>query len=163
MHRVETGELTADEFAVALARVLSERSGREVPADGLLAGLNAGLHLDERMLAAVETARGAGIRTGLLSNSWDRSVYPRRRFAELFDVLVISGEVGLRKPDPAIYLLAAQRLNLQAAACVFVDDLEANVMAATAVGMAGVHHRTADETLPHLATLLGLEPPALNA
>lgn len=163
VHRVETGELSADQFAVGLARVLSERAGRPVPAEGLIAGLFAGLRLDERMLAAVGAARRAGIRTGLLSNSWDRDVYPRERFAELFDDLVISGEVGLRKPDPAIFVLAARRLNLPVAACVFVDDLEPNVRAAEAVGMAGVHHRSADDTLPRLAVLLGLERAVLEA
>lgn len=157
VHRVETGELTAEQFAVGLARVLSERSGRPVPAEGLLAGLFAGLRLDERMLAAVGAARRAGIRTGLLSNSWDRDAYPREHFDGLFDDMVISGEVGLRKPDPAIFALAAQRLNLPVAACVFVDDLEPNVRAAEAVGMTGVHHRSADDTLPRLAALLGLE------
>jgi epoxide hydrolase-like predicted phosphatase len=163
VHRVETGELTAEQFAVGLAALLSERAGREIPADGLLAGLFGGLRLDERMLAAVAAARRAGVRTGLLSNSWDRAAYPRERFDGLFDDLVISGEVGLRKPDPAIFTLAAQRLNLPATACVFVDDLEANVQAAQAVGMTGVHHRTADETLPRLAALLGLEVSALDS
>lgn len=162
VHLVETGRLTAEEFAVGLAGALTDRAGVDVPADGLLEGLFAEVALDERMLAAVASARRSGVRTGLLSNSWGREGYPRERFAELFDTVVISGEVGLRKPDAAIFALAAKRLNLATAACVFVDDLDANVQAAEATGMTGVHHRRAEETLPRLADLLGVEPSALG-
>lgn len=162
VHMVETGRMSGEEFAVALAAALSERAGTEIGADGLLEGLFAEVTLDERMLDGVAAARRAGVRTGLLSNSWGREGYPRERFAELFDTVVISGEVGLRKPDPAIFALAAERLNLPAAACVFVDDLDANVRAAEAAGMTGVHHRDAERTLPRLAELLGVPPSALG-
>lgn len=162
VHLVETGRMTGEEFAVALAAALSERSGVQVAADGLLQGLFAEVALDERMLSAVAAARRTGVRTGLLSNSWGREGYPRERFGELFDAVVISGEVGLRKPDPAIFALGAHRLNLPATACVFVDDLDANVRAAEATGMTGVHHRHAERTLPRLAELLELEPSALG-
>ena len=110
------------------------------------------------MLAAVAALRRGGVRTGLLSNSWGFEGYPRERFGELFDAVVISGEVGLRKPDPAIYALAADRLGLPAAACVFVDDLDTNVHAAEAAGMTGVVHTGAEHTLPRLAALLGVDP-----
>jgi epoxide hydrolase-like predicted phosphatase len=166
VQQVETGRLTAEEFAVGLAAALSERAGVHVPSDGLLEGLFAEARLDERMLAAVAAARAAGIRTGLLSNSWGtpptRGGYPRERFGELFDAVVLSGEVGLRKPDPAIFTLAADRLNLPPAACVFVDDLDTNVRAAEAIGMTGLHHRRAEDTLPRLAALLGLQPSVLG-
>ena len=65
---------------------------------------------DEAMLDGVRAARRAGVRTGLLSNSWgDAPAYDRALLEELFDAWVISSEVGLRKPDPAIYALAAER------------------------------------------------------
>lgn len=162
VHRVETGRLTVEEFAVDLAAVLSERAGRAIPAEGLVAGLVAGMRPDERMLGAVAAARAAGVRTGLLSNSWGREGYARDRFPALFDAVVISGEVGLRKPDPAIYALAAERLGLPPAACVFVDDLDRNVEAAEAAGMTGVHHRRAEDTIPRLAALLGLDAAVLG-
>ncbi len=162
VHLVETGRLTAEEFAVALAGALADRAGVHVPSDGLLEGLFAEARLDERMLDAVAAARGAGILTGLLSNSWGQEGYPRERFGQLFDAVVISGEVGLRKPDPAIFALAADRLNLSAAACVFVDDLDTNVRAAEEAGMTGLHHRRAEDTLPRLAALLGIEPSVLE-
>jgi epoxide hydrolase-like predicted phosphatase len=134
-----------------------------VAADGLVERLFAGMTLDERMIAAVLGARRGGVRTGLLSNSWGSGGYPRDRFVELFDVLVISGEVGLRKPDPAIYALAAQRLGVPAGECVFVDDLDVNVRAAEAAGMHGIWHRSTDDTVAELAEVLGLQPAALGA
>ena len=105
----------------------------------MLARMFAGFRPEPDMIGVVGTARAAGIRTGLLSNSWGLD-YPREGWDELFDVVVISGEVGLRKPDPAIYLLAADRLRLRPAEVVFVDDLAPNVRGAAAAGMVGVQH-----------------------
>ena len=155
---VETGAISGPEFAVRLAELLTARSGRAIAADGLLDRLFSAVDLDHAMLAAVASLRAAGVRTALLSNSWGDDGYPRERFPELFDAVVISGEVGLRKPDPAIYALAAERLGLPAAACVFVDDLDVNVRAAEAAGMHGLVHARTAETLPALADLLGVAP-----
>lgn len=156
VHQLETGHITTDQFARKLAVLLRERTGVSVEPASLIQRLFAHVELDETMIAAVLAARRTGVRTGLLSNSWGDSGYPRHRFAELFDIVVISGEVGLRKPDPAIYALAAQRLGLPPGDCVFVDDLDINVHAAQAAGMAGVVHRSADQTMAQLAPLLGL-------
>ena len=83
---------------------------------GLIDRLFAGMQPDEAMLDAVAAARRAGVRTGLVSNSWGEEGYDRTRFDELFDVLVISGEVGIRKPAPGIYALAAERIGRAAGA-----------------------------------------------
>ena len=66
---------------------------------------------------------------------------PARLLAELFDGVVISGEVGIRKPAPEIYALGAERIGLEPGACVFVDDLPFNLEPAAELGMATVHHR----------------------
>ena len=84
--------------------------------EGLIARLFGGMRPDEAMFDAVAAARRAGVRTGLVSNSWGEEGYDRARFAELFDVLVISGELGIRKPAPEIYALAAERLGRAAGA-----------------------------------------------
>ena len=157
VHRMETGEITVEEFAAGMAQLLSERSGIAVPADGLIARLFALMQLDEEMLTAVAAAKRAGIRTALLSNSWGSEGYPRDRFPELFDVVVISGEVGIRKPDPAIFDLTVERLGVQAQQCVFVDDLDKNIAVAEAAGMAGVLHRDAATSIPRIAALLDLD------
>jgi FMN phosphatase YigB (HAD superfamily) len=70
---------------------------------------------------------------------------------------VISAEVGLHKPQPEIYLLAAERLEVEPAACLFVDDLRENCEGAEAVGMTAIRHRTPQETIAKLEELTGVE------
>ena len=125
--------------------------------EGLIARLFGGMRQDEAMFDAVAAARRAGIRTGLVSNSWGEEGYDRARFDELFDVRVISGELGIRKPAPEIYALAAERLERPPERCVFVDDLPGNLKPAAALGMATVlHGGDADATLRRAGVLLGV-------
>jgi putative hydrolase of the HAD superfamily len=124
--------------------------------EGLIDRLFAGIRPEEAMLAGVAAAKRAGVRTGLLSNSWGQGRYDRSRFPELFDAVVISGEMGIRKPDPAIYALACERLERASKRCVFVDDLPGNLKPARAIGMATVLHRDAASTLAELEGLLGV-------
>ncbi|MCP2257535.1 putative hydrolase of the HAD superfamily [Streptoalloteichus tenebrarius] len=153
VHGLENGTLPPGEFERLLAARLRTGDGRPVPAEGLLTRMFAGMRPDEEMLRLVRAARAAGLATALLSNSWGNT-YPTELLAELFDVVVISGEVGLRKPDAAIYTLLVERLALPARRCVFVDDLPFNVEAAVAVGMTGLHHVDAATTRGELARLL---------
>jgi epoxide hydrolase-like predicted phosphatase len=148
---LEEGRLTEEEFEPRFAAVL----GVSEPA-GLIDRLFAGMRADEEMLSAVAAAKRAGVRTGLLSNSWGKGRYDRSRFPELFDGTVISGEVGMRKPLPEIYALGAEAIGLEPADCVFVDDLPPNLKPAAALGMATVHHVSADQTIPQLEELLGV-------
>ena len=92
----------------------------------------------------------------MVSNSWGTRRYDRAVLAELFDGVVISGEVGIRKPAPEIYALGAARIGLAPAECVFVDDLAFNLAPAAELGMATVHHRDAGETVLELERLLGI-------
>ncbi len=157
VHGVETGAVTMEEFERELAAKLKTRTGNAVAADGLVARMFSGAHADTRMIEAVRRARAAGRKTGLLSNSWgNRDSYRFDHFDTLFDAVVISGEVGLRKPDPEIYALAARELGVPPEQCVFVDDIAANVRGAVAAGMVGVHHTVTDTTLDELETLLGI-------
>jgi epoxide hydrolase-like predicted phosphatase len=131
---LETGTLPVPDFEARFATVLA------VEPTGLIARLFGGMAPDEEMLDGVRTIRAAGTPTGLLSNSWgDALAYGA--LDELFDAWVISSEVGLRKPDPAVYEMAAERLGLAPDACVFVDDLPGNLKPAQALGMATVLHR----------------------
>lgn len=106
------------------------------------------------MVAVVRRARSLGVRTALLSNSWGDH-YPEALWDGLFDEIVISGQVGLRKPQPEIFRLTCDRLDLSPERCIMVDDLPQNVHAAAAVGMIGVLHRSCDETRAELEILLG--------
>ena len=153
VHDLETGRLSPAEFERMLAAELAGADGVVPRHEGMIARMFAGMRPDERMLTVVRKARAAGVRTGLLSNSWGCD-YPREGGPGLFDAVVISGEVGLRKPDPAIYALAADRLGLPPQGIVFVDDLPPNVRAATEAGMTAVLHTDADSTVEELESLL---------
>src|SRR5207247_4784398 len=93
---------------------------------GLIDRLFAGLAPDERMVGAVRRAREGGVKSGLISNSWGTTIYSPEVLDGLFDAAVISGEVGLHKPQPEIYLLICERLGIEASEAVFVDDLREN-------------------------------------
>jgi len=153
VHALERGEIEIPHFEERLAEHLVSTTGDPVRAEGLLTRMFAGFERAEDMIGVVRRVRQAGFKTALLSNSWGLG-YPREDWEELFDVTVISGEVGLRKPEPQIYELCAWQLGVPPGACVFVDDLAPNVKGAAAVGMVGVLHRTYDETVAELEALL---------
>ncbi len=146
---LETGQLGEEEFEPRFAEILG------VAPEDLIDRLFAGSAPDTPMLEAVARARAAGIKTGLVSNSWGTRRYDRAKLAELFDGIVISGEVGIRKPAPEIYALGAEAIGIEPARCVFVDDLPFNLEPAQKLGMATVHHTRAQETIAELERLLG--------
>jgi putative hydrolase of the HAD superfamily len=127
-----------------------------VTAAGLLDRMFAATVLSEPMQDLLRRVRAAGLRTAMLSNSWGVGIYPADVLAELFDAVVISAEVGMRKPEERIFRHAAGLLGLDPAECVFIDDIEANVLAAEALGMTGVLHTDPAATEGRLAELLGL-------
>jgi putative hydrolase of the HAD superfamily len=164
MHRLETGQLSEDEFATAVTERLRRTDGATVPPAGLIGRMLRGLEFDRDALVMLQAARAAGLRTGLLSNSWGMAMYPWADLEPLLDVQVVSGQVGLRKPDPAIYQLAAGELGLTPSQCAFVDDLQHNVDAARELGMFAVLHTDLPSTLaalvagvPEMAPYLSLE------
>ncbi len=147
---LEKGQLSEGDFERQFAALLG------VQPAGLIDGLFAGVVPDTAMVDAVRTARAAGIRTALVSNSWGVHRYPQDMFSELFDGLVISGEEGIRKPSSRMYELGAERAGAPAELCVYVDDLTFNLPPAEKLGMATVHHTSAETTIPQLEKLLGI-------
>jgi putative hydrolase of the HAD superfamily len=156
IHALERGECTSGEFERLLASRLVRRDGGQVLAEGLLTRMFAASLLSEPMYAAVHAVRAAGLRTCLLSNSWGSDAYPRDVFEDLYHAVVISAEVGMRKPEERIFRHAADLLGLVPSECVFIDDMEANVRVAEATGMYGVLHTQPEVTLARLAELFGL-------
>jgi putative hydrolase of the HAD superfamily len=153
LRRLERGEIEVEEFEP----LFGERIGVS-NTEGLVGRLFGGIGPDERMLEAVRRAGDGGIRTGLISNSWGAGLsYDMSLLDELFEAVVISGDVGMHKPEPAIYMLGAERLGLRPEDCVFVDDLRENCQGAEEIGMTAILHRGADRTVPELERLLGLE------
>jgi putative hydrolase of the HAD superfamily len=147
---LETGEISDSEFAERFG----PRLGIE-ETDGLIERMFGGLAPEHEVIDAVRRLRSAGIRTGLISNSWGTGIYEPRLLDELFDAVVISGEVGLHKPRPEIFRLGAERLGVEPEACVFVDDLRENVAGAEAVGMTAILHRDPKATVAKLEELFG--------
>ena len=152
VHALERGEIEVPDFERRLASVLTTRSGRPVLSDGLVARMFERFEHAPDMVGLVRRAHESGLRTALLSNSWGND-YPRDGWDQMFDAVVISGEVGMRKPDPEIFEHTLALLGLTAPECVFVDDLRRNVRAAAALGFVGVHHTSYATTAAELTTL----------
>jgi putative hydrolase of the HAD superfamily len=151
---LERGELGAEDFSERFGELLELDPDRRA---GLVERMFGHIRPDDQMVDAVRRARSQGVRTGLISNSMGAGRYDRSLFPELFDGVVISGDEGMHKPEPAIYELGCERVGLAPADCVFVDDLRENCVGAEAVGMTAVLHRGAERTLPQLEELLGVE------
>jgi putative hydrolase of the HAD superfamily len=147
----ECGRVDEPEFERRFAPMLG------VPDEGLVDRMFAGSAPDARMLGAVKAARDGGVKTGLISNSWGVDRYPKDLMDDLFDGVVISGLVGIRKPARAIYAMGAEAVGLAPEDCVFVDDLGFNLKPAKELGMATVLHTGAEQTIAQLSELLGLE------
>ncbi|MEA2347380.1 MAG: putative hydrolase of the superfamily [Thermoleophilaceae bacterium] len=151
LRQLERGEVERGRFSELFAPILGITDH-----EGLVERLFAGMVPDHAMLDAVEKAHDAGIRTGLISNSWGEGHYDRDMLPGIFDGIVISGDVGMHKPNADIYLLGAERAGAAPEDCVFVDDLRENCAGAEAVGMTAILHRGAQGTLPELERLLGV-------
>jgi putative hydrolase of the HAD superfamily len=149
----EEGRMNDDLFASHLARALGLPHER---AEGLLDRMMAGATVEPDMVAMVRAARAAGIRVGMVSNSWGELRYPAELVAELFDATVISGREGFRKPDTRMYTLGAERIGVPPDRCVFVDDLPFNLKPAAELGMATVLHGDPASTIRRLEVLLGV-------
>jgi putative hydrolase of the HAD superfamily len=149
----ETGQLPQRAWEQSLGRILG------LDDHGLLGRALADLRPQPEVLALVDRARAEGIRVAVLSNSWgagDYDPYVGYDLDSRFDAVVISDQVGVRKPDPAIYLLTAEKLGMPAVECVFVDDTAANLPAAQALGMATVHFTDPAAGIAEITSLIDL-------
>jgi putative hydrolase of the HAD superfamily len=133
---LERGAVSQQQFVDHLAPLLG------VDPDHLLERILADLDLEHVVADAIEQLRRDGIRVAVLSNSWGAGPYDPYQPYDLparFDVVVLSHEVGLRKPEPAIFELAADRLGADPRECVFVDDVAHYLEPARQLGMGTVH------------------------
>jgi epoxide hydrolase-like predicted phosphatase len=155
---LETGTIEEGEFEERFAKLL----GLDEATD-LIDSMFRGMRPCEPMVAAVRAAGARGVKTGLISNSWSTSHYDRDMLVELFDTAVISAEVGLHKPQPEIYRLAAERLVEPPEQCVFVDDLRENCAGAEAVGMTAILHGDPAVTIKRIEELFDITVPVEQA
>jgi FMN phosphatase YigB (HAD superfamily) len=154
VHAIERGEIEVPDFEYQLASGLSQRIGREIVAEGLLGRLFANFTHAHDMAGLVRRAKSVGITTALLSNSWGNT-YPEHLFDGMFDVVVISGDVGMRKPEERIFRHTLELMGKSASECVFVDDLKHNVDAAVGLGIVGITHRDYAVTAGEIDVLFG--------
>jgi putative hydrolase of the HAD superfamily len=147
------GRATADDIwesvGVSLGLTASDR-------DQLRADFFSGDRIDEDLVAFIRGLRPR-VRVGMISNAWPevrRLLESTWRIADAFDPLVLSPEVGLVKPDPAIYREALVRAAVLPAQTAFVDDFPENVDAASALGICGVLFRTSSQAREDVARLL---------
>jgi putative hydrolase of the HAD superfamily len=150
LYDLECGRIDIAQFEYALAVVL------DTEPTGLAKALFSGSAHDQRMAQAVADLHAAGVRTGLLSNSWDMEYYDRSRWADMFDVVVLSAEHGVRKPDPAIYLKAIEAMGLPAGEMVFIDDIGGNLKPARELGLHTYRHVSVAQTVTFLAEQFGV-------
>jgi putative hydrolase of the HAD superfamily len=158
--RLERGELGFDEFCDAFDAECAAHGGT-VSARDLMAAVGSELAPRPAMVAAIASIRRHGLKTGALTNNWsdDTTDGDRQRWSvtDWFDVVVESATEGLRKPDPRIYRLVCERLEVSPKATVFLDDLGANLKPARELGMTTIKVAEPDAALAELAAVLGFE------
>jgi putative hydrolase of the HAD superfamily len=157
LHELECGRMTEVEFASRLQTALCEAAGREVALAGF-AELLSDLLPNEPMIELMASLRDEGYRMALLTNNvreWEQRWRAMAPVDEIFDVVVDSAFVGMRKPDAEIYELCAARLGVRPDECLFVDDRTDNCAGAIAVGMTAVRYRDLDQAVGEIRALLG--------
>jgi epoxide hydrolase-like predicted phosphatase len=156
---LERGELSEAEFLDLLGVALTAETGREVHLHGFTEQYFAGLHANEAMIDFLRRLKAErGVRLAMLTNNvreWEarwRAMIPE--IDELFEVVVDSAFVGMRKPEPEIYALTLARLGVPAEACLFVDDIDINCAAARDAGMAAVHFTETEQAIREIEAAL---------
>ena len=155
-HLLETGKITEAEYYARLGARVGEMGGTSpMPADPVEVRkkLWGSIKPNHEMIDAAKKIR-EHYKVGLLTNNvkewagW-RDLYP----TDLFQAVIDSSEVGIRKPDPAIYRLACERLGVEPSRAAFVDDIETNVVGAREVGLTAIRFTTTGEVLAELKPL----------
>jgi epoxide hydrolase-like predicted phosphatase len=116
-----------------------------------------GDHVDEELVVFIRGLRPK-YRTGMISNGWSelRAWLNELQIADAFDRIVISSEVGLAKPDPRIFQLALDQLEVSPHEALFIDDFEVNIEAALEIGMHAILFQDSGQTISELRQLLDL-------
>jgi putative hydrolase of the HAD superfamily len=157
LHELECGRLTETAFVESLRAALSEMLGREIDLAAFAETLWEGLFPNEPMIDFMASLRAEGYRMALLTNNvreWELRWRALAPIDEIFELVIDSAFVGVRKPDPEIYELTVTGLGVPAAECLFVDDIEVNCVAAREAGMRAVVFRDTEQTIAEMRALL---------
>jgi putative hydrolase of the HAD superfamily len=151
----ENGSVDDAAFEAGFAARLAAH-GAPVEADGLLRRMQAGFGPDPAMVDGLAALRARGIPVALVTNQFGRDCYRGFDLPAIADEVVVSTELGVRKPSRRIYAVACERLGVAPTAAVMVDDIQHNLDGAARLGIAGVLHRDAPSTLATLDATFGL-------
>ncbi len=159
LYVLERGELSEPEFLGIVSKALAAEVGHEVEMENFAERYFAGLDPNEELIEHLRGLKAQrGVRLAMLTNNvreWEarwKAMIPG--IDELFELIVDSAFVGMRKPDPAIYELTLSRLGLPAEACAFIDDLEVNCEAAKALGLHAIRFVETAQAIADLDALL---------
>jgi putative hydrolase of the HAD superfamily len=156
LYALERGQLTEGEFTAIVQAQLPE----EIELAGFSEIYFSHLHPNEPMIELMRELRDRGLRMAMLTNNvreWEPLWRAKLPVDEIFEVVVDSAFVGMRKPEREIYELTLERLgdDIRADECVFVDDLDVNCDTARDLGMHAVHYVSAEQAIPDIRTALG--------
>lgn len=157
LHELECGRMTETAFVSGFQQALCEVAGREVVLAGF-SELLGDLLPNKPMIELMASLRDEGYRMALLTNNvreWEQRWRALAPIDEIFEVVVDSAFVGMRKPDPEIYELCLARLGVGAGECLFVDDRQDNRAGAVAVGMRAVRYVDAQQATAEIRAALG--------
>ena len=157
LFELETGRMSEASFLQTLGEELTERLGRTVELHGFGERYFDNLHPNERMIEYMRELRGRGYRMAICTNNvreWEPLWRPKLPVDEIFDVVVDSGFVGTRKPEPRIYEITLERLGIAAPAALLVDDVEVNCAAARELGLGAVWFRSTEQAVDEIEAAL---------
>ena len=158
LFELEVGAISEGEFLATLERELEAGLGRPVTLHGFGERYMNALDANDALFAHYRGLHARGVRFAMLTNNvreWEPYWRAKLPIDDIFETVVDSAFVGLRKPDPAIYAIVLERLGLPAEACAFVDDIGVNVEAARALGFAVVHFHDTAQAIAELDALIG--------
>jgi putative hydrolase of the HAD superfamily len=157
LYKMERGEMAEVDFLDRLGDGLEPLLGHRPELHRFREIYFKALHPNRPMIELMRELKATGKRMAMLTNNvkeWEpmwRSMLP---VDEIFELVVDSGFVGCRKPEPQIYELTLERLGLPAEACLFVDDLAHNVDGAREAGMTAVHFQDNEQAIVEIRAAL---------
>jgi len=159
LFRLERGEISEDEFLERLSDGLETILGHRPHLHHFRHMFFDALDPNEEMIGLMRELKASGMKMALLTNNvreWEplwRSMLP---VDEIFEEIVDSAFVGCRKPEPRIYELTLERIEMPPESCLFIDDLHTNCEGAEAAGMRTVHFRDNEQAIGEIRAALGV-------
>jgi putative hydrolase of the HAD superfamily len=157
LYELETGRMSERVFLEEIGRELSARLGRTVEMLDFGAAYFTHLEPNEQMIGLMRELRDGGYRMAICTNNvreWEQTWRAMLPVEEIFELVIDSSFVGLRKPDPEIYALTLERLGVPSKETLFIDDIDVNCEAARAAGMHAIQFTDNERTIPAIRAAL---------